>query len=43
MNKLSAMVAVLALNAGTAFAQTPVAPTEQPSAAARVENWTTEQ
>jgi hypothetical protein len=43
MRKLAVIMTVLAMSAGTAFAQTPVVPTEQRSTATKIENWTTEQ
>ena len=43
MKKLAFIIAALAMGAGVAFAQTPVAPTAQPSAVTKVENWTTKQ
>lgn len=43
MKRLASVIAALAMGAGVAFAQTPVTPTAQPSAATNVENWTTKQ
>jgi hypothetical protein len=43
MKKLVLTIAALTVGAGVAFAQTPVAPTAQPSAVTKVENWTSKQ
>ena len=43
MKKLVFVIAALAVGAGVAFAQTPVAPTAQPSVVTKVENWTSKQ
>jgi len=43
VKNLAFIVAVLAMGAGVAAAQTPVSPTAQPSVMTKVENWTTKQ